>query len=207
MKSKKEIPAICEATFGKLPERSQWVWSAIADLERVHKASSVVMDFRNWAEENVGDDFPKGILTAYLGVASERLGQSGATVSPQAHRNPEVLALTRELTYLSSGAAGFLDKHRTRLGEVLNSYSKEEVIEVWKAWVDEQGGDDPKFWAGKFVQSVDDLCYTARRQKQEAEKSKVLRDQTATRLQEQAEQERLVKAQQEKLVADFDPLA
>ena len=208
MKSKKEIPAICEATFGRLPERSQWVWSAIADLERVHKASSVVMDFRNWAEESVGDDFPRGILTAYLGVASERLGQSGTTVSTQAHRNPEVLALTRELTYLSSGAAGFLDKHRVRLGEVLNSYSKEEVIEVWKAWVDEQGGDDPKFWAGKFVQSVDDLCYTTRRKKQESDDARVQRDLTAVRLQEEAEAERREREVKRKAEEEsFDPLS
>lgn len=207
MKSKKEIPAICEAVFGRLPERAQWAWSAIADLERVHKASSVVLDFRDWASENAGDDFPKGILTAYLAVASDRLGRSGSTTALQAHRNPEVLSLTRELTYLSGGSASFLDKHRARLAEVLAEYSKEEVIDVWKTWIGEQIGDDPKFWAGKFVQSVDDLCYTARRKKQEAEETKALRDQTAARLQEQAEQERLAKARQEKLVEDFDPLA
>ena len=100
MKAKKEIPAICEAVFGKLPERSQWVWSAISDLERSHKASAVVMDFREWASENVGDDFPKGILTAYLQVASDRLG-SDKTGAGAAFKDPEVVSLTRELTYAS----------------------------------------------------------------------------------------------------------
>ena len=92
---------------------------------------------------------------------------------------------------------------------MLKEFSAEEIKSVFVTWLGNQDMSDPKgvsFLPQKFVQIADSLCYTSRRQKQESEKSKVLRDQTAIRLQEQAEQERIVKAQQEKLV-DFDPLA
>jgi hypothetical protein len=208
MKSKKEIPAICEAVFGRLPERAQWAWAAIADLEKTHKASSVVLDFRDWASENIGDDFPKGILKAYLDVASSRLSAHTATASVTL-KDPEVVSLARELTYASGGEIAFQDKQRSRLAEVLREFPADLIKESFVTWLGNQDLSDPKnvsFLAGKFVQIADSLCYTAARKRNEAEQTKILRDQTATRLQEQAEQERLVKAQQEKLVADFDPL-
>jgi hypothetical protein len=209
MKSKKEIPAICEAVFGRLPERAQWAWAAIADLEKSHKASSVVLDFRDWASENVGDDFPKGILKAYLDVASSRLSSHTATASV-ALKDPEVVSLARELTYASGGEIAFQDKQKSRLAEVLREFSAEEIKHAFATWLGNQDLSDPKnvsFLAGKFVQIADSLCYTAKRKKQEAEETKVLREQTAARLQGQAEQERLVKAQQEKLESAWDPLS
>lgn len=209
MKAKKEIPAICEAMFGRLPERSQWAWSAIADLERVHKSSSVVLDFREWASENSGDDFPKGILTAYLRVASDRLSAATAPLAAVA-KDPEVVSLARELTYASEGLVAFPDKQRARLGEVLKEFSAAEIKSAFSAWLDGQDLSDPKnvsYLAGKFVQIADSLCYTARRKKQETDEARILRDQMAARLQAEAEQERLAAAEREKLVEDFDPFA
>lgn len=210
MKSKKDIPAICQSILGRLPERSQWVWSAIADLERSHKASAVIMDFRDWAGENAGDDFPKGILTAYLHVASDRLGSGAAGVGASA-KDPEVVSIVRELTYASEGRVAFLDKQRVRLAEVLKEFPAAEIKAVFAAWIGEQDLLDSKnvqFLAGKFVQIVDSLCYSARRRKQEADDAKAARDVTAERLQREAvEERRLAEEKKQSEEAAFDPLS
>lgn len=203
MKAKREIPVICEAIFGRLPERAMWAWTAIADLERRHKASAVVMDFKNWAEENAGDDFPKGILKAYLDVASDRLS---ATTSPVvvAAKDPEAVKVTREITYLSGGEVSFSDKHRVRISELLREYTTEEIIGAWKEWAQNQDSE-PKYLAGKFVQAADDVCYAARRKAQERAQEAQVREEAARRLQEAAEAER--RAQEAQQQEEFDPLA
>lgn len=210
MKSKKEIPAICQSILGRLPERSQWVWSAIADLERSHKASAVIMDFRDWAGQNAGDDFPKGILTAYLQVASDRLGSGAAGVGASA-KDPEVVSLVRELTYASEGRVAFLDKQRARLAEVLKEFPAAEIKTAFAAWISEQDLLDSKnvqFLAGKFVQIVDSLCYSARRSKQDADDARVQREDAAARLQREAEAERALADKKKQEEAEvFDPLA
>lgn len=210
MKSKKEIPAICQSILGRLPERAQWVWSAIADLERSHKASAVITDFRDWAGQNAGDDFPKGILTAYLQVASDRLG-SGFTAQGGSAKDPEVVSLVRELTYASEGKIAFLDKQRARLAEVLKEFPAAEIKSAFSAWIAEQDLLDSKnvqFLAGKFVQIVDSLCYSARKRKQEADEAQAARDKAVRRLQDEAETERLLNEAKKDQEADiFDPLA
>ena len=210
MKSKKEIPAICQSILGRLPERAQWVWSAIADLERSHKASAVITDFRDWAGQNAGDDFPKGLLTAYLQVASDRLG-SGFTAQGGSAKDPEVVSLVRELTYASEGKIAFLDKQRARLAEVLKEFPAAEIKSAFSAWIAEQDLLDSKnvqFLAGKFVQIVDSLCYSARRKKQESDDARVQRDLTAARLQEEAEAERREREVKKKAEEEsFDPLS
>lgn len=206
MKAKKEIPAICEAVFGRLPERSAWVWQSIADLERTHKSSAVVLDFRDWAAQNAGDDFPKGIMKAYLDVASDRLSFSGP-VALQTFRSPEAINLSRELSVLSGGDVAFSDKHRARLSELLQEYSSEEILGAWKAWAPNQDSD-PKFLAGNFVQAADNLCYAARRREKERKEQEAAHDATRKRLQEEAEAERRLAEQREREQADlFDPIA
>ena len=210
MRVKKEIPAICESILGKLPERAQWAWAALADLEKSHKSSLVVADFRDWASENAGDDFPRGILKAYLDIASDRLGST--STPPQASaKDPEVVSLVRELSYVSGGLVCFLDKQRARLAEVLKEFSAEEIKSAFKTWLDNQDLNDPKnlsFLPGKFVQIVDNLAYSARRQKQESEKAKIQRDAMAARLQEEAEIDRQAREKMKQATEEeFDPLA
>lgn len=210
MKAKKEIPAICEAVFGKSPERAAWAWEAIADLERAHKSSAVVLDFRNWAAENVGDDFPKGILKAYLDVASERLG-SASLPAGRAAKDPEVVSLVRELAYISDNRLGFVDKQKIRLAEVLEEFSAAEILSVFRTWLEDQDLDDPKncqYGAGKFVQIADQLCYAARKRKQEAEQQAKDRQAMSQKLQARADAERLeAEAAKKAEEAAFDPLA
>jgi len=208
MKIKKELQAVC-AAFGEKPGGYQSTWEDVQALAIAHSVGAVVRDFTSWMEENQGDDFSYGPVSKYLQVAHSRLS-GPTTASGASAKDPEVVSLARELTYVSGGQISLVDKQRVRLAEVLKEFPAAEIISAFSVWFADQDTSDPKnlsFLAGKFVQIADSLCYTARRQKQEAEKSKVLRDQTAIRLQEQAEQERLVRAQQEKLVEDFDPLS
>ena len=204
-KISKEIQLACGGRSKVYPQQDE----QLKALEGEHSRSAVVTDFKAFLQENEGDDFRYGPVSAYLHVASDRLSADTAPAVASA-KDPEVVSLARELTYVSGGQISLVDKQRIRLAEVLKEFSAAEITSAFSVWFADQDTSDPKnlsFLAGKFVQIADSLCYTARRQKQEAEKSKVLRDQTAIRLQEQAEQERLVKAQQEAIVADFDPLA
>jgi hypothetical protein len=209
MKSKKEIPAICEAVFGRLPERSQWVWAEIADLEKTHKASSVVLDFRDWAAENVGDDFPKGILTAYLQVASSRLSRDTQPLQ-QAAKNPEVVSLARTIMRASQNEITLLDKQKIRLSEALSEgFTADEILAGFKEWFSKQDvAKDGPFLAGKFAQQAADLAYGVREARIEAEKQSATREAAVLRLQAEAEIER--QAAEAKKVAEesiFDPLS
>jgi hypothetical protein len=161
-------------------------------------------------EENQGDDFSYGPVSKYLQVASARLS-SGASPVSAALKDPEVVALVRELSYASGGQICFVDKQRARLAEVLKEFSAEEIKSAFKTWVGAQDLNDPKnvsFLPGKFVQIVDNLTYAARKQKQEAEEAKTQRDAAVVKMQEQAELER--KQAEEKKAKEaqiFDPLA
>jgi uncharacterized protein YdaU (DUF1376 family) len=182
-------------------------WDELKILAIAHGYQTVINDFEEFLTENYGNEFPKGFLQAYAWVAADRL-VSDSPLQASA-KDPEVVSLARELTYASKGLVAFQDKQRARLGEVLKEFSAAEILSVFAAWFADQDTSDPKnvsFLAGKFVQIADSLCYTARRQKQEAEEARILRDRTAARLQAEAEQERLVSAQQQKLMEDFDPL-
>ena len=204
-KISKEIQTACGGRSRVYPQQDE----QLKALEVEHSRSAVVTDFKAFLRENDGDDFRYGPVSAYLNVASDRLS-TDTTAAVASAKDPEVVSLARELTYASGGEIAFQDKQRSRLAEVLKEFSAEEIKHAFATWLGNQDLSDPKnvsFLAGKFVQIADSLCYTAKRKKQESEETKVLRDQTATRLQEQAEQERLAKAQQEKILDSFDPLA
>jgi hypothetical protein len=208
MRIKKELQAVCGG-FGVKAGGYQSTWEEIQALAIAHSVGAVTRDFTAYLEEFQGDDFPQGAVSKYAHVASDRLSSHTAPLAAAA-RDPEVVSLARELTYASKGLVAFQDKQRARLGEVLKEFSAVEIISAFAVWFGDQDTSDPKnvsFLAGKFVQIADSLCYTSRRQKQESEEARLLRDQTAARLQSEAEQERLVLAQQQKLVEDFDPLA
>jgi len=182
-------------------------WENLKLLSNAHGSQAVLNDFDSFLSE--GDDYPKGALSAYNQVASDRL--SSNTPSLASAKDPEVVSLVRELSYASGGLVCFLDKQRARLAEVLKEFTAEEIKSAFKTWVETQDLNDTKnlsYAPGKFVQIADNLAYSARKQKQEAEKAKTLRDATARRLQEEAEIDRQAR---EKMKQDeseiFDPLA
>ena len=144
------------------------------------------------------------------GGETQTVRPNNGKVSSMARRanDPAVVNLSNELTRMSDGEISFFDRHRARLAETLQAFDEEIIKLAWKAWFPDrlELGDDPNFIAKDFVEAADGLCYTIRRQKQEADDAKVLRDQQAARMQAEAEQERLVRAEQEKLEEEFDPL-
>jgi regulator of protease activity HflC (stomatin/prohibitin superfamily) len=94
---------------------------------------------------------------------------------------------------------------------VLKEFTAEEIKSAFKTWVEAQDLNDPKnlsFLPGKFVQIVDNLAYTAREQKREAEEAKTQRDAAVAKMQQQAEAERAeAEKKREAETKVFDPLA
>lgn len=209
MKIKKELQTVC-AAFGEKPGGYQSTWEDIQALAVVHSVGGVVRDFTAWMEENQGDDFSYGPVSKYLQVASARMSSNTAPASV-ALKDPEVVSLARELSYLSSGAVSFVDKQRVRLAEVLTEFSAAEITSAFTAWFADQNTTDTKnlsYLPGKFVQIADGLAYAARKRKQESEQAKIVRDATALHLQVEAETERAARAERTAREAElFDPLA
>jgi hypothetical protein len=209
MKIKKELQAVC-AAFGEKPGGYQSTWEDAQALAVVHSVGAVVRDFTAWMEENQGDDFSYGPVSKYLQVASARLSVDSTPVSV-ALKDPEVVSLVRELSYLSGGQISFMDKQRVRLAEVLKEFSAAEITSAFTAWFADQDTTDPKnlsFLPGKFVQIVDGLAYAARKRKQESEQAQIARDAAVRRLQDEAETERLRReAEKDRESELFDPLA
>ena len=186
----------------------QSTWDDLKILADEHGSGALVRDFDSWLSE--GHDFNDGVLSAYSRLASDRLSSDSAPALASA-RDPEVVSLVRELTYLSDGQISFLDKQRVRLAEVLKEFSGPEILSAFKVWLQDQDLNDPKtsqYGPGKFVQIVDSLCYSARKRKQESDQAAKDREIAVKRLQEEAELDRkeIEKARQEEESA-FDPLA
>ncbi len=185
------------------------IWDDLKILAVAHGYQTVVNDFEEYLSENSGNEYPKGALQSYSWTAADRL-RSDSPVQASA-KDPGVVSLVRELSYLSDGQISFMDKQRVRLAEVLKEFSAAEIKSVFSAWLADQDTSDPKnlsFLPGKFVQIVDGLAYAARKKKQESEQAKVARDLTAKRLQEEAEAERVQREVEKSKEAElFDPLA
>lgn len=209
MKIKNEIQAVC-AHFGVKAGGYKNTWDEIAVLARQHSVGGVVNDFREWMQENSKDDFRTGPVSAYLYLATDRLSVD-STPARVTLKDPAVVSLIRHLTHLSGGTVAFEDKHKIRLAEVLESFSVEEIISVFKTWLDAQDLNNTAFLFNlphKFVQLADGLCYSLRQTRIEKLKSDSERAAAVLRLQEQAEVERL--KTQKKISEEeslFDPLA
>jgi hypothetical protein len=104
----------------------------------------------------------------------------------------------------------FLKPHRKQLASLLETYSQGEIVGAFARFLGDLNLDDPKdrkFAAQNFLNNADPSCHNAREQKIKRERDKAIRDAHAHRMQEEAEQERLIRAQQENLINEFDPLA
>lgn len=207
MKSEREIQNISLRVFGKTANFYGSSKSTLLSLERSYKGSAVVRAFEDWA---LGlDEAPNSPGMAFLAVAEDLLG--GETTSQKAAKAPEVVSLVRELTYLSDGKVKFADRQKPGLAVLAEEYSQSEILNVFKAWLEDQDLSDPKkmdFAAKNFVECADALCYSARRKKQERAESDSQREANKIRLQEEAEAERAKVEAEKKSEEDlFDPLA
>jgi len=185
-------------------------WDEIKTLGIAHGTGAVATDFAKYMEEQDGDDFPSGAVVSYLRTAAERLTADSApavTVS----RDPLVVSLVRELTYLSGDKVTFQGRHKVALAELLKEYSSEELLSVFRTFIGDKDLEDAytlKYVTQNYLDAADGLCYSARKRKQESDQATKDRAATVLRLQEQAEADRVAteKARQEEDEA-FDPLA
>lgn len=207
MKVEKEIKAVC-AGFGVKPGGYKNTWDDMSVLAVAHSVGAVVRDFTEWMEENQGDDFRNGPVASYLHVAHDRLASETPAVASA--KDPEVVNLVRELSYVSGGQITFLDKQKIRLAEVLKEFKAEEITTVFKTWLGDQDLNDPKtlqYGPGKFVQMADSMCYALRRGRVEKLASDKARELAAKKLQEDAEVDRQARERIQSELEDFDPLA
>lgn len=207
LKGLKTAVAATAAKYGAKAGGNNGSWDKTKTLADAYGSSAFLQEFEKYMGEEQGGDFPYGALAGFLYVAEDRLASDPIATTGNA-KDPAVVALARELSYLSDGAVTFVDKQRSRLSEVLADFSAGEIKSAFKVWVDAQDLNDPKnvsFLAGKFVQIADGLCYTARKRKQEAEQAKTDRGAAVARLQEEAEVNRQAREKM-KQTEDVDPL-
>jgi uncharacterized protein YdaU (DUF1376 family) len=204
MKTERQIDILTQQFFGKKAYLRGRNGGELKTLILLHKGSSVERAYIEWCQSNQGNPDIHDPVAVFLEAANECLGAE--TPLQAVLKDPEVVSLARELSYLASGQIAFLDKQRVRLAEVLKEFSAPEIISVFGVWLGEQDLSDPKnvpYLPGKFVQIVDGLAYAARKKSIESEKTRLTREETAKKLQKQAEDERAKKP----VESDFDPLA
>lgn len=209
MKLKKEIQAVC-ARYGANAGGYAETWEQMAALELAHSRGAVVRGFTEFMDENQGDDFPRGAVSAYLRGAVRRLA-SDVDPASVAAKNPQVRALEAELIYLSDDRVTFQAGHKIVLEELLRDFEPEEVVSAFKTFIENKDLGDPKvvnFAAKNFVDAANGLILSARRRQKEKSADDSAREAAKLRLQEEAERER-VAAETEKQKEEelFDPLA
>lgn len=209
MKLKKEIQVVC-MRYGANAGGFNETWEQMSALEQAHSRGAVVRSFTEFLDENQGDDFPRGAVSAYLRGAARRLS-SGTSSASVAAKDPQVKALEAELIYLSDDRVTFQAGHKIVLEELLREHSPEEVISAFKTFIENKDLNDPKvlnFAAKNFVDAANGLILSARRRNQERDRDSAARESAKLRLQEEAEAERaaaeVAKQAEEAL---FDPLA
>jgi hypothetical protein len=207
MKLKDELTKIA-AQHGAKAGGYKTTWDGIKSLGVAHGTGAVATDFSGFMEEYHGDDFPAGAVVSYLRVAAERLTASTAPAAV-ASKDPRVIGLIRELTYLSGDKVTFQGRHKVALADLLAEYSPEELIGVFQTFVQDKDLEDSyilKFITQNFLDAADGLAYSARKRKQEIEANQAARDAAVRRLQDQAETERLQREAQ-KDQETFDPFS
>lgn len=209
MKADKQINILSNQMFGKNKTRMYGKnLEEIKQLESIHKGTSVIRAFGEWGLANQGDPDINDAVAAFLKEADDILG--GNAPFQKAQTDPEVLSLVRELSYISDNQVVFNDRNKTRLAEILKEFTAEEIAASFKVWfgqLDTSNSKNVDFAGKNFSEVADQLCYSSRRHKQESEAAKIQRDETAKRLQEEAESERREKSEKLKESEIFDPLA
>jgi len=180
----------------------------IKQLESIHKGTSVIRAFGEWGLANQGDPDIKDPIAVFLREADDIL--SGEAPFQVAQKDPEVMSLVRELSYISDNQVVFNDRNKLRIAEVLKEFTAEEIIISFRGWFDRLDTSNPKNieFAGKnFAEVADGLAYSTRRKKQESDAALIARTRRAAELQAEAEAER-AEAEKKRLAEEniFDPV-
>ncbi|SDE86175.1 helix-turn-helix domain-containing protein [Terriglobus roseus] len=83
----------------------------------------------------------------------------------------EAKAVAMELAYVSNNTVAFTDREKRRIGTLLSEgYTQDEIVSAFRIFLEGKDKDNLKdmgFAARNFVETADQLVYTARRKKQE----------------------------------------
>ena len=209
MKTELQYEILVQSLFHKKANLRGWNGEQLKRLEVIHKPSSVIRAFGEWAKVNRDNPDIQDPVRSFVMEADDLL--AGESPVQSVAKDPGVVALVRELAYLSDGQVAFEDKHKARLAEVLSEFDAEDIKAAFRAWSMYQDFTDPKVqkWgAGEFVQKVDQIVSAAHRKRQEAEQAGKDRETAVARLQAEAEAERAAQETARAAEADvFDPLA
>ena len=192
MKPEIQYEIICQTFFGKKPNLRGWNGDQMKRLEVIHKSSSVLRAFGEWCKENEGNPDIHDPIKGFLQEADELL--AGETPASVAVKDPAVVNLTREFTYLSGSKVTFQGRHKVTLAELLSTYSTDELVSVFRTFIGDKDLEDPyvlKYVAQNFLDAADGLAYTSRRKAEEVKQAQKDRDTAVARLQAEAEADRL----------------
>jgi len=209
MKSELQYEIICQNLFHKKAHLKGWNGEQIKRLEVIHKSSSVIRAFGEWCRENRDNPDITDPIKSFIMEADDLL--AGEAPAQAVAKDPEVVGLVRELTYLSGGKVTFQGRHKAALAELLKEYSSEELTAVFKTFIGDKDLEDAytlKYITQNYLDAADGLAYSARKHRQEAEQAQIAREAAVARLQSQAEAERLEREKKEQADSElFDPLA
>jgi hypothetical protein len=208
MRADKQIDSVCQNVFGKRANLRGRNLEQIKDLERLHKGSSVVRAFEEWALANADDPDVKDPVYSFLFEANEIL--SGDSPAARVTQDPEVIRLSRALMKASGDELLFVDKHKVRLSSALEEgFTVEQIVSAFGEWFPKQNLEkDKSFLPGTFAQTAGDLTSRYLDDKKVRAADQVARDASIVRLQKEAEENRLEFARQKQAEAElFDPLA
>jgi len=144
-------------------------------------------------------------------VKPQPVPQQSSAPAPVLPKRSEAVSLVLDLAHLSDGLIAFRDKHRDRLGEVLQDYTADEIKSAFTSWMEDKDLLDTKnvqFLPGKFAEIASQLCYSLRMSREEKAAEALARQKAVERLQEAANAERQ-EAEKKRQAEEqqFDPLA
>jgi hypothetical protein len=209
MRADKQIALICEQVFKKKAYLRGRSLERIKELEILHKGTAVVRAFGDWCLQHADDyESPRDPVAAFLADADDILNDEAPF--QKAQKSSDILDLLYDMSKVNAQIM-FGDREKTRLYESLKEYTRTEILSSFRTWVETQDFSIPKVlqYAGKnFSEVADQLAYSIRRHKKEAEEEKTARDARVRELQEAANaesQEAERKRKEEE--AQFNPIA
>ena len=209
MNSEMQYEIICQNTFHKKANLRGWNGEQIKRLESIHKKSAVLRSFGEWCQGNKDNPDISDPVKSFVMEADDLL--VGESPAQAVAKDPVVVGLVRELTYLSGGKVTFQGRHKAALAELLGEYSAEELTMAFKTFIGDKDLEEPytlKYITGNYLDAADGLCYSARKHKQESTEAQIARDAVVARLQSRAEAERIEREKAEQKESElFDPLA
>lgn len=199
MNAVSEIKTISNRLFG-----SADMWESnqvkIREAAKIEGGTVVVRYFEEWALENSGVQKPISEFVRHLP------GILAGTYSPAADKT--TVDLAREIAYQTGMVITFDDKQKAALGKLVkDGNSDEELISFARKFVsemDKENDYERKFATKTFLETADQVIYTARKEKLDRAKESTLTAQIKSQLEREGVETRARLAESEE--EEYDPL-